>query len=201
MPLPVLCGRCRCEGGLPRWPGAGSVHLVGETTLADLKTRPDYAVTVSNALVGFIEVKAPGKGADPRKFSDPHDKEQWDKLKSLPNLLYTDGNAFSLWRDGKLDGAIVHLDGDVETSGRQARGTADAAAALQRFPSLEADPAEDREAACRGQRAPLPSAARRGDRADGARQSGAHRPRAGLAQASVSRRPTTRSSPTAMRRR
>src|SRR5438477_10985535 len=78
---------------------AGSVHFVGETTQSDLKTRPDFAVTVSNALVGFIEVKAPGKGADPRKFSDPHDKEQWDKLRSLPNLLYTDGNSFSVWRD------------------------------------------------------------------------------------------------------
>jgi len=99
--------------GLP----AGSVHLIGETTLSDIKTRPDFAVIVSKALVGFIEVKAPGKGADPRKFSDPHDKDQWDKLKSLPNLLYTDGNAFSLWRDGKLEGAIVHLDGDVESSG------------------------------------------------------------------------------------
>jgi hypothetical protein len=43
-------------GGLP----GGSVHLVGETSLADLKTRPDFAVTVGNALVGFIEVKAPG---------------------------------------------------------------------------------------------------------------------------------------------
>ena len=100
-------------GGLP----AGAVHLVGETTLSDIKTRPDFAVTVSKALVGFIEVKAPGKGADPRKFSDPHDRDQWDKLKSLPNLLYTDGNAFSLWRDGKLEGSIVHLEGDVETSG------------------------------------------------------------------------------------
>jgi hypothetical protein len=99
--------------GLP----AGSVRLIGETTLAHLKTRPDFAVTVSNALVGFIEVKAPGKGADPRQFDDPHDKEQWSKLKSLPNLVYTDGNAFSLWRDGKLAGAIVHLDGNVETSG------------------------------------------------------------------------------------
>src|SRR5450759_4395876 len=67
--------------GLP----AASVDMVGETTLAHLKTRPDYAVIVSNALVGFIEVKAPGKGADPRQFDDPHDKEQWDKLKSLPN--------------------------------------------------------------------------------------------------------------------
>ncbi len=47
---------------------AGSVHLVGETSLAGIKTRPDFAVTVNNALVGFIEVKQPGKGADPRHF-------------------------------------------------------------------------------------------------------------------------------------
>lgn len=94
-----------------------AVKVVGETTLADLKTRPDFAVTVGNALVGFIEVKAPGKGADPRKFSDPHDREQWDKLKSLPNLIYTDGNSFSLWRDGKAEGTIIRLDGDIESSG------------------------------------------------------------------------------------
>jgi hypothetical protein len=61
-------------------------------------------------------VKAPGKGADPRKFKDPHDKGQWAKLKALPNLLYTDGNALSLWRDGDSVG-IVKLQGDIESSG------------------------------------------------------------------------------------
>ena len=95
----------------------GGLSLVGETTLSQLQTRPDYAVSVANALVGFIEVKAPGKGCDPRKFADPHDKAQWGKLKSLPNLLYTDGNGFSLWRDGELAAKIVLLDGDIETSG------------------------------------------------------------------------------------
>ncbi len=99
--------------GLP----SDAVVPVGESSLADLKTRPDYAVTLYNNLVGFIEVKAPGKGADPRKFRDRHDKEQWEKLKTLPNLLYTDGNEFSLWRDGVLEGALVHLDGDVIKSG------------------------------------------------------------------------------------
>jgi Type ISP C-terminal specificity domain/N-6 DNA Methylase len=93
------------------------VNLIGETSLSDLKIRPDYAVTVHEALVGFIEVKAPGKGADPRQFSDAHDKGQWAKLKSLPNLLYTDGNSFSLWQDGKLVDKIIRLDGDVEKSG------------------------------------------------------------------------------------
>lgn len=100
-----------CE--LPR----SAVTAVGESSLSDLKTRPDYAITVGGALVGFIEVKAPGKGADPRRFRDRHDKDQWQRLKSLPNLIYTDGNAFSLWRSGELDGTVVRLDGDVESSG------------------------------------------------------------------------------------
>ncbi|MGO9428006.1 type ISP restriction/modification enzyme [Rhodoblastus sp.] len=95
----------------------GGLALVGEAPLSELLTRPDYAVSVGNALVGFIEVKAPGKGCDPRKFSDPHDKAQWGKLKSLPNLVYTDGNGFSLWRDGELAAKIVLLEGDIEASG------------------------------------------------------------------------------------
>lgn len=93
------------------------VTLVGESSVADLKTRPDFAVAVKKALAGFIELKAPGKGADPRRFQDPHDKEQWEKLRSLPNLMYTDGNAFSLWQDGALVGEVVVLEGDIATAG------------------------------------------------------------------------------------
>ena len=99
--------------GLPR----KQIVAVGETSLADLKTRPDYAITLNAALVGFIEVKAPGKGADPRRFTDKHDREQWEKLQTLPNLIYTDGNAFSLWRNGDLEGKVLTLDGDIETAG------------------------------------------------------------------------------------
>ena len=76
--------------------GPGKVVAVGETTLSLLKTRPDYAVKIADVLAGYVEVKAPGKGADPRRFKDDHDRAQWDKLKSLPNILYTDGNGFSL---------------------------------------------------------------------------------------------------------
>ncbi|MGO9274362.1 MAG: type ISP restriction/modification enzyme [Terriglobia bacterium] len=93
-----------------------AVAAVGESSVADLKTRPDYAVAVHNALVGFVELKAPGKGADPRKFKDPHDKTQWERLRSLPNLIYTDGNAFSLWHWGEVD-SVVRLIGDIESSG------------------------------------------------------------------------------------
>ena len=112
-PLERLLHELAALGGLA--PAAFS--LVGETTLSHMQTRPDYAVIVNNALVGFIEVKAPGKGCDPRKFADPHDKAQWGKLKSLPNLVYTDGNGFSLWRDGELAAKIILLEGDIESAG------------------------------------------------------------------------------------
>jgi N-6 DNA Methylase len=96
----------------------GDVVAVGETSLADLKVRPDFAVNVRKALVGFVEVKAPGKGSDPRAFKG-HDKEQWQKLQSLPNLLYTDGESFSLWRNGEIEGKIVSLGGDLRKAGRK----------------------------------------------------------------------------------
>ncbi len=112
-PLVTLIKALSVLAGLP----PGAVEAVGEVTMADIRTRPDYAVSRHNALIGFIELKAPGKGCDPRRFTDPHDKEQWNRLKSLPNLLYTDGNGFSLWRDGVLEGTIVRLDGDIESAG------------------------------------------------------------------------------------
>lgn len=112
-PIEKLFAALAEEIGLPK----GALILIGEKSLAEMRTRPDFAVNVNKALVGFIEVKAPGKGTDPRKWKAGHDKEQWDKLKALPNLLYCDGNAFSLWRDGELIGSIVKLNGDIETSG------------------------------------------------------------------------------------
>jgi hypothetical protein len=109
------------------------VEAVGESSVATLKTRPDYAVTVHNALIGFVELKAPGKGADPRKFKDPHDRDQWERLRSLPNLLYTDGNAFSLWQNGELASPILTLIGDVEIAGKKLMPPAGFAALFESF--------------------------------------------------------------------
>jgi len=105
---------------------AHNTELVGETKLSDLMIRPDFAVTRKGALIGFIEVKAPGKGADPAKFpAKSHDRAQWEKLKALPNLIYTDGNAFSLWRDGKRVGDIVYMQGDIRSAGKALKAPAD----------------------------------------------------------------------------
>lgn len=120
--------------------GIKQVAAVGETTLRHLQTRPDYAVTVSKALVGYVELKAPGKGADPRKFKDKHDREQWEKLQSLPNVLYADGNAFSLWRSGALEGAVVRMIGDVETSGADLDAPTALTALFENFLSWEPQP-------------------------------------------------------------
>ena len=105
--------------------------------LDELRTRPDFAVQMNKALIGFVEVKAPGKGADPRKFEDKHDKEQWDKLKALPNLIYTDGNALSLWQNGSLVGDIVKFDGDIETSGAKLGAPASLLLLIQDFLSWQ----------------------------------------------------------------
>jgi hypothetical protein len=101
--------------GIPR----AQVVAVGESAVSDLKTRPDYAITVRGALVGHVELKAPGKGADPRRFRDPHDRAQWEKLQSLPNLLYTDGNEFSLWQNGELVDSVIRLTGDIASAGEK----------------------------------------------------------------------------------
>lgn len=92
------------------------VTMVGETTLAAHAIRPDYAVTAGKALVGFVEVKAPGKGSNPRRFTDSHDRAQWARLQLLPNLIYTDGQSFTLWQEGELIRS-VEFDGDLQTAG------------------------------------------------------------------------------------
>jgi len=94
------------------------LNPVGEHSLADLHVRADYIIEIDGAPVGYIEVKAPGKGADPTQWSvKNHDRQQWEKLKALPNVLYTDGNAWALYRSGALHGDIEHLKGSVRTSG------------------------------------------------------------------------------------
>lgn len=93
------------------------IECVGESTQADLSIRPDFAVTVKHVLIGHVELKAPGKGADPRLFTDKHDREQWKKLQSLPNLLYSDGIQFSHWKNGKQEGKIFSLDSPLTVGG------------------------------------------------------------------------------------
>lgn len=101
-----------------------SVVPHGETSLSELRVRPDYAIAVGGALIGYIEVKAPGKGADPTKWAaSSHDYQQWTKIKGLPNVLYTDGTEWALYLDGERVGNVVRLSEDVRTAGAALRPT------------------------------------------------------------------------------
>ncbi len=92
----------------------------GEAGLPALKVRPDYAITIGNSVCGYVEVKAPGKGVDPRAWPvGSHDRAQWEKLKKLPNLLYTNGNGWALFRDGEPVGRTAYVRGEVRESGRK----------------------------------------------------------------------------------
>ncbi|MDR3323686.1 MAG: N-6 DNA methylase, partial [Zoogloeaceae bacterium] len=79
--------------------GFQKVVPIGETALMTIG-RPDYGVACNKLLCGHVELKAPGKGADTAKFKG-HDKAQWERFKNLPNILYSDGQAFALYRIGK----------------------------------------------------------------------------------------------------
>jgi len=110
-PLEVLMASVAAEVGV-------TLTTVGESALSDLKVRPDYAVKVNGAVTGYIEVKRPGKGAEPTIWkATSHDGQQWDKLRALPNVLYTDGQEWGLYRTGEPVGEVVRLTGDIRKAG------------------------------------------------------------------------------------
>ncbi len=87
-----------------------------EVQVEGLNARPDIGVTVKDLLCGFVELKAPGKGARPDRFRGA-DKKQWEKLKALPNLIYTDGNEWALYRSGESKSEVIRFAGDVTIKG------------------------------------------------------------------------------------
>ncbi len=91
-----------------------NVQVVTESTTPEIG-RPDMAVGVDGALVGHIELKRPGTGADPSRFTG-HNARQWRKFQELPNLVYTDGNAWALYRSGQRVENIVSI-GSVDQGG------------------------------------------------------------------------------------
>src|SRR3546814_10108177 len=78
-----------------------TVETRTEAHLSEHKVRPDIAVYVGGPICGYIELKAPGLGADALRLKGDHNKKQWGKLKGLPNLIYTDGREWALYRTGE----------------------------------------------------------------------------------------------------
>src|SRR5690242_2885971 len=82
------------------------VHVltVDETPLDVLGIRPDFMVSVAGARVGYAELKAPGKKVPTTRSPTSGDKDQWEKLRLLPNVLYSDGEQWAVYRYGELHG-------------------------------------------------------------------------------------------------
>src|SRR5262245_38229009 len=58
-----------------------AVEIVTEVQEREVSGRPDMGVVSSKLLAGYVELKAPGKGADPETFKDKGDKAQWEKFR------------------------------------------------------------------------------------------------------------------------
>jgi len=102
-----------------------NVVCTGETPLPGCLGRPDYAVHLNQLLAGYVELKAPGVGANTSRFTG-HNRDQWKRFQAIPNLLYTDGNEWGLYRSGESVGKITRLFGDISTEGKEAVGHGDA---------------------------------------------------------------------------
>ncbi|MEV6692177.1 type ISP restriction/modification enzyme [Micromonospora sp. NPDC051196] len=68
---------------------------------------------MGGAITGYVEVKAPGKSIDPSGLRG-HDRVQWERQRDLPNLLYTNGTEWRLYRDRELVDAPVRLTGSLD---------------------------------------------------------------------------------------
>lgn len=100
---------------------------------ADRRVRPDYGVSVAGAISGYVEVKAPGRSVDPARFAG-HDKQQWERQRDLPNLIYTNGTDWRLYQDGEPAGDPVALTGgDLTTAGRNLQAPASLEGLLTSF--------------------------------------------------------------------
>lgn len=90
---------------------------------------PDFGVLVDGALCGYIELKAPGEGADTGRYRG-RNKEQWERFKAQPNILYTDGNEWCLYQNGEPAERLLRFSRDIAQHG--ARGVVEADAELFR---------------------------------------------------------------------
>ncbi len=100
---------------------------IGEARPKNIRGWPDYAIYLDNLLVGYVELKAPGVGAMASRFRG-RNWEQFKRFSAIPNILYTDGNEWALYRSGEQIGDIVRLAGCVELDGKRAALLKDAQA-------------------------------------------------------------------------
>jgi hypothetical protein len=101
-----------------RWKLTPRLHP--EYPLPEARVRPDYAVESAGRITGFLELKAPSHDITPDGFTK-RDREQWELMRRLPNVLYTNGHTWCLYRGGPRPLRTVRLVGDLYRSGSRIR--------------------------------------------------------------------------------
>ncbi|MET7844725.1 type ISP restriction/modification enzyme [Streptomyces sp. NPDC005356] len=123
------------------------LHLHPEARRPDLGIRPDLAARVGHdkhRIVGYVELKSPGKIDIRPGALRGSDRKQWEGMSRLPNLIYTNGQTWFLYRLGQQHGEAVQLSGDLYRIGGRLHASGSSAAALERllrdFLSWQPDP-------------------------------------------------------------
>jgi hypothetical protein len=106
--------------------------LHDEVRDADRRVRPDYGVSINTIMMGYIEIKAPGRTIDPANMTG-HDLEQWNRQKDLPNLVYTNGTQWRLYLDGEVVTQAELTKDALATAGAELRSNADFQALIRQF--------------------------------------------------------------------
>lgn len=108
--------------------GAGNelaLQVEVRTEVRELQGRPDVGFLIGGLLCGHLELKAPGRSVNPNQFRR-HDRAQWQKFRGLPNLIYTNGYEWRLYRTGEATGGVFRLSGDPTEDGAEAVSEDDA---------------------------------------------------------------------------
>jgi hypothetical protein len=108
--------------------------LHAEVAIAAHRIRPDLAVRIGKSprnIVGYIELKSPEKSTIHPAGLNPRDRRQWEGMAKLPNLIYTNGQTWIMYRSGRQYGDTIHLEGDLRTAGSRLRLPAASEAAFE----------------------------------------------------------------------
>ncbi|MGA4839106.1 type ISP restriction/modification enzyme [Streptomyces sp. G45] len=98
--------------------------LHAEVAIAAHRIRPDLAVRIGKTprnIVGYVELKSPDKSTIHPAGLNQRDRRQWEGMAKLPNLIYTNGQIWIMYRSGRQYGDTIHFEGDLHSAGSRLR--------------------------------------------------------------------------------
>lgn len=98
--------------------------LHAEVAVAAHRIRPDLAVRIGKLprnIVGYVELKSPDKSVIHPGGLNQRDRRQWEGMAKLPNLIYTNGQTWIMYRSGRQYGDTIHFEGDLRSAGSRLR--------------------------------------------------------------------------------